>query len=67
MSPRTKKEAEKEWVEGKRCPRCHWNTGVPARRKAIDWIARLLFLYPFRCRSCHKRFFAFRRSKRSRR
>jgi hypothetical protein len=43
------------------CPRCHWDCVRPARRRQIlDRIARLVFLCPFRCRSCRKRFYRFR-------
>lgn len=43
------------WVK---CPRCHWSCGHPSvRRGPIDFLAGLISLVPFRCRSCHLRYY----------
>jgi hypothetical protein len=48
-----KKPVADKWVA---CPKCHWNCAYPTLERAgLDLLVKLLFLRPFRCRSCHKR------------
>jgi|HubBroStandDraft_5_1064220.scaffolds.fasta_scaffold102326_3 hypothetical protein len=40
------------------CPRCHWKCARRSRRRRnLDLVAVLLFLRPYRCRSCRARFY----------
>jgi len=42
------------------CPKCHWTTvRLSARRTVFDALAQFVFLHPFRCRSCRRRFYGF--------
>jgi hypothetical protein len=42
------------------CTRCQWNCARPARRRnGIDFLLAFFLLLPFRCRSCHRRFYRF--------
>jgi hypothetical protein len=41
------------------CPRCHWKCVRRAkRRKPLDLFLALLFMRPFRCRSCRRRYYS---------
>src|SRR5579862_1334612 len=40
------------------CSMCGWNCALRSRRRnALDLLLALFFLHPFRCRSCHRRFY----------
>jgi len=40
------------------CPKCHWNCAHRSRpRKGLDSLLGLFKLHPFRCRSCHRRYY----------
>jgi len=40
------------------CPKCNWTCAHRARRRnALDLLSALFLLRPFRCRSCHRRFY----------
>jgi len=45
----------------RKCPQCRWGcVRFATRRKRRDYILQLVFLRPFRCRSCRHRFYRFR-------
>ncbi len=40
------------------CPKCHWNCVRRSRRRTgLDALLALVFLRPFRCRSCRRRYY----------
>jgi len=42
------------------CWKCHWKCLVPSRRRtSLDFLLALLLLRPYRCRSCHRRYYRF--------
>jgi predicted RNA-binding Zn-ribbon protein involved in translation (DUF1610 family) len=52
-------------AEERKCPHCGSLEVLRSRRRPLEHL--LLFFKPFRCRSCHFRFFAFDRSEPERR
>jgi hypothetical protein len=42
------------------CRKCHWRCSRRSRLKiGVDLVLAVLFLRPFRCRSCRRRFYRF--------
>jgi hypothetical protein len=42
------------------CPKCgHTNTRPSARKRLLDPLLKLVFMVPYRCRTCLKRFYVF--------
>jgi hypothetical protein len=42
------------------CTKCQWSCARPSRRRnGIDFLVAFFLLLPFRCRSCHRRFYRF--------
>jgi hypothetical protein len=45
-------------VEQIACPKCHWKCAHRSRRRrGLDSVLALFWLHPYRCRSCHRRYY----------
>jgi hypothetical protein len=38
------------------CPHCHSSETRPSKRRLIEYLLTLVFLRPYRCRTCNYRF-----------
>ena len=57
MMPGVDQEGQEEGGVRRRCPKCQSPRIFRSRRQAlVDWLLRVIRLYPFRCDHCSHRF-----------